>query len=138
MQAIKEFAGTRWAGKSELWLDPLGDSVTEGTCTIAVSATGVSYTWTYKGEEKVGSVELSESGGSFADTFHSPSSMECRALVGNRGIFLLEGTYGENAEWGWLLGLSHRTPTGELVLQMTNIAPWGEEARAVRFTCQRQ
>ena len=44
-------------------------------------------------------------------------------------------TYMEN--WGWRINLCFREPTGELVLQMTNIAPWGEEARAVRMVCKR-
>ena len=138
MKAFDELVGSKWAGRSELWLDPLGDVLTEGTCTLEVQATGITYTWTHKDETKTGSVVLSESGGTFTDTFHSPSPMECRNLVGNRGLFLIEGSYGEKGEWGWLIGLSHRTPTGELVLQMTNIAYWGEEARAVRFICKKQ
>jgi hypothetical protein len=35
------------------------------------------------------------------------------------------------------MGLVLRPPAGELVLQMTNITPWGEEARAVRMTFTR-
>jgi hypothetical protein len=33
--------------------------------------------------------------------------------------------------------LSER-PSGELVLQMTNVAPWGEEQRAVRMVFTRK
>jgi len=138
MQSLKELVGSKWAGRSELWLDPLGDELTEGSCTLEVLATGIAYTWTHEGETKTGSVVLSEEGGTFTDTFHSSSAMDCRNLVGNRGLFLIEGTYGDKNEWGWLIGLSHRTSSDELVLQMTNIAPWGEEARAVRFVCQRK
>lgn len=138
MTALKELEGSKWAGRSELWLDPLGDERTEGRCTLEVTATGISYTWTHEDETQTGSVTLSEDGGAFSDTFHSPSGMTCKNLVGNRGLFLMEGTYGDSNEWGWLIGLSHRTPTDELILQMTNIAPWGEEARAVRFVCQRK
>jgi hypothetical protein len=47
----------------------------------------------------------------------------------------VQGAYGPDRDWGWRIGLSLRAPTGELVLRMTNIAPWGEEARAVRMTC---
>ena len=138
MSALAEFGDSKWAGPSELWLDPLGNEVTEGTCTLSVEGERVSYRWTYKGETKEGSVVVSEDGAVVTDTFHSPTEMKCRHLVGNRGLFLVEGTYGDNHEWGWLIGLSHRSPTDELILQMTNIAPWGEEARAVRFTCKRQ
>ncbi len=28
-------------------------------------------------------------------------------------------------------------PSDELLLQMTNVAPWGDEARAVRMICKR-
>jgi hypothetical protein len=135
MKALDELTGSKWAGKSELWLDPLGHAVIEGTCTIEVQAAGIAYTWTHEGETKTGSVALNDDGGAFTDTFHSPTEMKCRNLVGNRGLFLIEGSYGDSDEWGWLIGLSHR-PTGELVLQMTNIAPWGEEGRAVRFICK--
>ena len=138
MQALDELKGSKWAGRSELWLDPLGDQAAEGTCTIEVQSTGITYTWTHEGETKTGSVSMNDSGGVFTDTFHSPTEMACRNLVGNRGLFLIEGTYGDDNEWGWLIGLNYRTPSGELILQMTNIAPWGEEARAVRFTCQKQ
>jgi hypothetical protein len=34
--------------------------------------------------------------------------------------------------WGWESKLTER-PDDSLVLQMTNIAPWGEEDRAVRM-----
>jgi hypothetical protein len=137
MKALDELKGSKWAGRSELWLDPLGNELTEGTCTLEVQESGITYTWTHKGETKTGSVVLTDDGGVFTDTFHSPSETTCRNLVGNRGLFLIEGTYGDNDEWGWLIGLSQR-PTGELILQMTNIAHWGEEARAVRFTCTKQ
>jgi hypothetical protein len=64
--------------------------------------------------------------------------MKCRRLSEARGLFQIQGEYGPDADWGWRTALSLRTPTDELVLQMTNIAPWGEEARAVRMTCGRR
>jgi len=39
---------------------------------------------------------------------------------------------GEGPPWGWRVAVAHR-PSGELVLQMTNIKPWGEDGRAVRM-----
>ena len=45
---------------------------------------------------------------------------------------------GEGPDWGWRLRVCLRTMGPErLVLQMTNVTPWGEEARAVRMTCER-
>ena len=76
-------------------------------------------------------------GADFTDTWHQPSVMPCSHVPGAGGIFQVRGSYGPDAEWGWRIGLGLRAPTGELVLQMTNVAPWGEEARAVRMVCTR-
>lgn len=136
MGTLAEFSGTTWAGIAELWLDPLGDEAVRSDCTIAVIANVVSYTWSHEGQGLEGSITLTEHGAEFVDTFHSPEPMKCRLLVG-QGIFQVQGAYGADADWGWRIGLSHRARSDELVLQMTNIAPWGEEARAVRMICRR-
>ena len=45
---------------------------------------------------------------------------------------------GDGPPWGWRTKLSLRAMGGEgLVLQMTNIAPWGESGRAVRMVATR-
>ena len=44
---------------------------------------------------------------------------------------------GDEPNWVWCSILSKR-PDGALVLQMTNIAPWGEEGRAVRMVFYRE
>lgn len=135
---LNKLNDTHWAGTSELWLDPLGDVVTRGECSIAIAERVVLYCWAYEGKPHQGSVTLHEDGAQFTDTWHSPEIMKCGALTGARGLFVVEGKYGEDADWGWRIGLSLRAPSGELVLQMTNIAPWGEEVRAVRMICARQ
>ena len=59
--------------------------------------------------------------------------MPCRDVEG-WALFTVQGTYGagEGPDWGWRSQLSVRPlGAGQLVLQMTNIAPWGEETRAV-------
>jgi hypothetical protein len=71
------------------------------------------------------------------DSWHQPDPMVCRPVRGARELFQVQGEYGPESDWGWRIGLSLRAPAGELVLQMTNVAPWGEEARAVRMTCTR-
>ena len=58
-------------------------------------------------------------------------------------LFDLLGSYGDGGpRWGWRMMLSLRPPfegaPESLVLQMTNIAPWGEEARAVRMVAARR
>ena len=57
------------------------------------------------------------------------------ALPNTRSIATVQYTYTD--EWGWRIIVCFRAPTGEPVVQMTNIAPWGEEVRAVRMTCHR-
>lgn len=138
MGALSELSGTRWTGAAELWLDPLGDQSIRSDCSIAVEPSAVRYTWSHDGEEHAGSITLSEDGGDFTDTFHQPEAMRCVDVPGAWGLFQICGTYGPDSDWGWRIGLSLRSPTGELVLQMTNVAPWGEEVRAVRMTCSRE
>ena len=84
-----------------------------------------------------GKLALHDDGADFTDTWHQPQPMRCRPVADARGLFQVQGEYGPQSDWGWRTGLSLRTPTGELVLQMTNIAPWGEEVRAVRMICRR-
>ena len=138
MNTLSDLDGTRWEGTAELWLDPLGDDVVRSDCTISVDAHVVRYTGSHEGEAHEGSIALSDKGAEFTDSWHNPQSMTCLRLVGAAGLFQVQGEYGAQSDWGWRTGLSLRTPTDELVLQMTNIAPWGEEARAVRMICSRQ
>lgn len=138
MSTLSDLKGIRWAGASELWLDPLGNDVIRGECTMSVDDRGLRYTWTHEGKTHEGSITLEGEGATFTDTWHQPERMTCRRLSSSWGLFQVEGTYGPESDWGWRMGLSLRTPTGELVLQMTNIAPWGEEARAVRMVGARQ
>lgn len=137
MNPLADLHGTRWMGAAELWLDPLGDNVVRCDCTMAVDDGVVSYTWSYEGEAHQGSITLSEDGADFTDSWHQPEPMTCRRLPDAWGLFQVQGEYGAESDWGWRIGLSLRTPTDELVLQMTNIAPWGEEVRAVRMICSR-
>ena len=56
--------------------------------------------------------------------------------VAAAGAAVLSAGAGEGPDWGWRTSVAQR-PSGELVLQMTNIAPWGERARAVRMVFAR-
>jgi hypothetical protein len=138
MTTLAELESTHWTGAAELWLDPLGDEAQRSDCTITVEADGIRYTWSYQGEAQEGRVVLDDTGADFTDTWHQKEPLRFTPVTDARGLFHVEGRYGPDADWGWRILLSHRTPTGELVLQMTNVAPWGEEARAVRMVCARQ
>lgn len=138
MTTLSELVGTGWKGRGELWLDPLGDQAAVCDCTLAVEDGAVTYHWSHEGTPHTGTLALRPGGADFTDTFHSPVAMACHAEADRWGLFGVFGTYsgGEGPAWGWRIALALR-PTGELLLQMTNIAPWGEEVRAVRMTCTR-
>jgi hypothetical protein len=133
MKSLAELAGTHWVGDAELWLDPLGDSPDRSDCTLAIDNRVVAYTWSYDGTQHHGSIALQNDRATFTDSWHQPEPMECKLVTGRHSLFQVQGTYGPDNDWGWRIMLSRREPTGELVLQMTNIAPWGEETRAVRM-----
>jgi hypothetical protein len=138
MGTLSELNGTKWAGSAELWLDPLGDIGVRSDCTISVDGDVVRYTWSHDGKAHEGSITLLEGGADFTDTWHQPQPMRCKPVGGAWGLFQVQGEYGPESDWRWRIGLSLRAPTDELVLQMTNIATWGEEGRAVRMICSRQ
>lgn len=140
---LEELVGSDWRGSAELWLDPLGNEVQISACTLRIESSAVRYTWAYEGIPHQGTIALDAEGGTFIDTWHSPTVMRCENAARSTGIIDLLGSYaaGDGPRWGWRLLLAVRPPYGgspeSLVLQMTNIAPWGEEARAVRMIATR-
>lgn len=133
-QWLTKLDGIERAGKGELWLDPLGNKADLYECKLRIKGNVVAYVWAYEGAEKQGSYTFSESGALWVDTWHSPKPVACDYLLAAWGIFTIECTYEVPSapDWGWRSKLSER-PDGSLILQMTNIAPWGEEGRAVRM-----
>jgi hypothetical protein len=131
---LNEVAGT-WIGTAELWEDPSGDIVKTSDCTMTITADSVAYTWVYDGTPHEGVISLAESGLSFQDTWHQKEEVSTERVPNSASLATVHFTYAE--EWGWRINVCYRTPTEELVVQMTNIAPWGEEARAVRMACHR-
>ena len=121
MNLLSDLHGTRWAGTAELWLDPLGDDVVRSDCTISINTHVVRYTWSYEGEAHEGSLTLSDDGAEFTDSWHQPQPMTCLRIPDSGGLFQVQGVYGPESDWRWRTGLSLRTPTDELVLQMTNV-----------------
>lgn len=137
---LAELVNTKWAGKAELWLDPAGNEAILCDCTIEVSANEVLYQWSYEGKPQTGRITSRSgetAGADFTDTWHSPSPMVMVPAAQHWALVDVFGTYtADGPPWGWRIHLSRR-PDAELVLQMTNVTPWGEEARAVRMICQR-
>ncbi len=136
MGTLAGIDGTKWKGVAELWLDPLGDKVDRSDCTLSVEGNVVRYTWSHESKQHEGSITLRGGGANFVDTFHSPDALECGPVEKPQGFFQVLALWGPERDWGWRIGLYLR-PSDELVLQMTNIPPWGEENRALRMTLQR-
>ena len=132
---LKELTGSRWAGTSVLWKDPLGDVAQTSDCTMTIDDGVLRYTWSYQGKAQEGRLRLRADGAEFRDSWHQNEPVACVAVTGTTAIATVRYTYVES--WGWRISLCHRDATDELVLQMTNIAPWGEEARAARMVCRR-
>jgi hypothetical protein len=138
MTTLNDLAGSRWAGQAELWLDRVGNAADLSDCTISVEGDAVRYTWAYEGKAHEGLLALRDGGADFSDSWHSPQAMAFAAVDASWALVDVMGTYPapEGPPWGWRISLALR-PTGELVLQMTNITPWGERGRAVRMVCTR-
>ncbi len=134
MTNLGALSGRKWAGKGELWLDETGNDAEVCDCTLGVVDGRLVYTWSYQGKPQEGSLTPVDGGFELKDTWHSPTAMRCEGVAGTWALLDGRGTYpaGDGPDWGWRVTLAHR-PSGELVLQMTNIKPWGEEGRAVRM-----
>ena len=136
---LKEFSRTKWKGKGELWLDPEGNSAELYDCELTIDDESINYSWFYENEEKHGSFSFNETGGDWVDSWHQEKPVHCAFDSNAWGIFTLSYEYEvpDNPNWGWCSKLSER-PDGSLILQMTNITPWGEEGRAVRMVFNRE
>jgi len=131
---LRQTLGTKWTGQGELWLDPAGNSATIYNCTLSVDESSITYTWQFEDEEKQGHFAIIDNGIEWFDSWHQTASVLCTQDKSASGIFSIRHEYSVDGSpnWGWRTILSER-PDGSLVLQMTNIAPWGEEGRAVRM-----
>lgn len=95
-------------------------------------------TWSFEGQRHQGTITVAADGSAlWADTFHQPTPMVCHAVAGPGALVAVLGAYAPpNEDWHWRTLLSLR-PTGELVLQTTNVTAWGEEAPAVHMALSR-
>ena len=138
-QWLTKSAGTKWTGNGELWLDPEGNNADQYNCNLNIEAGAIYYSWVYENETKNGSFTFNESGAIWQDSWHQKDATQCSNLPDALGIFTIHHTYAvpDTPSWGWQSKLSER-PDGSLVLQMTNITPWGEDGRAVRMVFTRK
>lgn len=131
---LQHKAGSRWQGQSELWLDPLGNEALESPATLVIHADGIDYSWQYQGKNQAGRLTFTDTQASWHDIWHQPDTVKLQYSADNHGIFSAWYAYPAppDEDWYWRIQLAQR-PDDTLVLQMTNIAPWGEETRAVRM-----
>lgn len=131
---VENHQGTAWSGVSELWVDPAGNDAEVSDATLRVGSDGLVYTWAYKGKAQTGEIKWNDTGLQWQDSWHQPDSVPLAAVPGHGALLAVEYSYpaGSGPDWHWRIKLAER-PNGSLVLQMINIAPWGEEARAVRM-----
>ncbi|MEM7692629.1 MAG: hypothetical protein AAF194_09370 [Pseudomonadota bacterium] len=134
MDLLPGIRGGHWSGRSELWLDVGGNEAIEGGCELSVDSNQLSYSWSRGDKHHEGRFTLGDDGSVYwSDSFHQAEPVRC-VQEERWSLLSLYYTYpaGEGPDWGWRLAFSQR-PDSSLVLQMTNIAPWGEEQRAVRM-----
>lgn len=133
-QWLTKMTGTHYLGIGELWLDPEGNVANQSDCQITIEAKEISYSWSYKNEIQNGRFTFNANGAMWVDTWHQSQAVQCSNEPEAWGLFTLFHSYEvpDNPNWAWRSKFSER-PDGSLVLQMTNIAPWGEEGRAVRM-----
>lgn len=135
---VQDHQGTAWSGSSELWLDPTGNEAESSDATLQVTPDGIEYTWSFRGKAQAGKLDWNEDGRSWHDSWHQPEPVRLEPVSRHGSLLAGEYSYpaGSGPDWHWRIKLAQR-PDDTLVLQMTNITPWGEEARAVRMLFKR-
>lgn len=136
---LEKLAGTNWKGKGELWLDPEGNAPQRYACELHIQDDVLKYSWLYENTAQDGSFTFNETGVIWVDSWHQAKPVQCFNVPKAWGFFTVSYEYEvpDSPNWGWRIKLAER-PDGSLVLQMTNITPWGEEVRAVRMVFYRE
>jgi len=124
-----------WTGPNRLWFEGPEPERCDGA--LEVEPRRLTYTWTFRGEDQRGVIDLHGPPGSlraeWSDSWHAKEGM---TLHGYRaeGVLRLFGTYsaGDGPDWGWRIELETRDPE-HLVLRMFNLTPEGEVAPAVHL-----
>ena len=135
---VETHKDSRWTGHSELWVDPSGDNADLSESSLQVDEDGLRYSWSYQGEQQSGQLDWVNGEMRWQDSWHQFEGIVLNAVTSHGSLLAGEYAYpaGSGPDWHWRIKLALR-PNDTLVLQMTNIAPWGEEARAVRMIFQR-
>ena len=136
MTSLLERAAGRYAGTNWLWFDK--PSAEESATEIEVEGNEVRYTWTFRGEPQSGVMAFAFEGDTaemtWNDTWHAKETIVCPGTRTDDRIEVV-GTYGPG--WSWRTEVTLPT-ANELLVEMFNISPEGEEQIAVRMRGTRQ
>ena len=134
---FEKYEGTIWQGSSDLWVDPSGNTGASSVAELSVEDGKITYLWSLNKDKHFGTILQDPSGIRWQDSFHTKEQALLTFSENVNGIFAATYMYSEpeNPGWFWRIKMSQR-PDKRLVVQMTNITPWGEEARAVRLILQ--
>ena len=125
-----------YGGEKKLWLTP-GSDPSICSAEVEIDATRIQYRWSYEGKPHKGVVTLTEGGASFVDSWHQATAMQAAPHPSNNAILSVSYCYAGEGPTGWIWRISLcQRPTGEVVLQMINTTPWGEDCLAVEIIGQ--
>jgi len=146
-EALARFVG-EWSGPTRTWLDPTKDPEPTETLASVASILGgrwirIEYRGVCMGSDHAGEMLVGFHGDAKAyelawvDSFHTGTSiMSSSGPARDDGTVEVLGSYGAGAErWGWRTVL--RLDREELVIEAFNIAPSGEEDRAIETRLKR-
>lgn len=126
----------QWTGTSQLWLDPRKPAI-DSEATAHVTNEQIRYHWKNGDKAHDGVIVVHDEGIRWKDSFHQPSETELQPQ--HPFGALVSAAYAYTADpdpiWHWRIVVFQR-PDGSLVIQMTNIPPWGEESPAARLVFQ--
>ena len=134
---LLERAAGRYAGSNWLWFEDPNQPEQSAT-KLEVAANQIRYTWQYRGAPQSGVMEFAFDGdaatATWTDTWHAKEAIVCPGRQTADRIEVV-GTYGPG--WTWRTEVTLASPD-ELLVEMFNISPKGEEQIAVRMSAQRQ
>ena len=131
--SIPASAHGRFTGQKQLYLEPGADAIV-CDAEFDVSAEAIKYRWSYKDKPQEGSISLTGEGASYHDTWHQSTPATATSVDVGGALVAVSLRYAEEGDtaWVWRIVLSQR-PSGEVVLQMFNKTPWGEDGLAVNI-----
>lgn len=132
MNSLMERAAGNYTGANWLWFEN-PEVPEESATTIDVAGNEIRYAWEFRGQAQTGVMAFSFEGDGvsahWTDTWHAKEPIVCPGTR-TRDRIEVVGTYGPG--WSWRTELSMPS-ADELLVEMFNISPEGEEQIAVRM-----